>query len=189
MYPNALQPWQMEGELWAQVWWGWGLVFSGHGSWGTGTLLQGYILLPRPRVIVHIKQQSYDVYNIEVEEGHDHHEVSSGAHTAFLDVDSLPAAWVSWWRGERKWLPLEPMQTVLILTHLLNHSSSVHCPHLTSHFSRSAEVYSQQKSPGLTAAHTHHNHERYYALKHAYMEIQMQILAMRLQKKVHLVCR
>lgn len=116
------------------------MVLSRHGSRGTSTLLQGYILLPRPRVIVHIKQQSYDVYYIEMEEGHDHHEVRPGADAALLDVDSLAAAWVSQWMGETMGLPLEPRQTVLILilTHLLNH-----CPDLASHLSRSAQVYSQ----------------------------------------------
>ncbi len=111
-----------------------------HGSRGTRTLLKGYILLPRPHVIVHIKQQSYDVYYIEVEEGHDHHEVRPGADAALLDVDSLAAAWVSQWRGEEMGLPLEPRQTVLILIHLLNHCSAKHCPELASHWSGSAQV-------------------------------------------------
>ncbi len=116
------------------------VLLSMHGSRGTSTLLQGYILLPRPRVIVHIKQQSYYVYYIEVEEGHDHHEVRPGADAALLDVDSLAAAWVSQWRGEEMGLPLEPRQTVLILIHLLNHCSAKHCPELASHWSRSAQV-------------------------------------------------
>lgn len=152
------------------------MVLCRHGSRGTSTLLQGYILLPRPRVIVHIKQQSYDVYYIEVEEGHDHHEVRPGADAALLDVDSLAAAWVSQWRGEMMGLPLEPRQTVLILIHLLNHCSAKHCPDLASHWSRSAQVYSQWRLPGLTAAHRHHSPER----SHAYIEVQMQILAIRL---------
>lgn len=135
MYPNALQARQMEGELRAQVWWR-GLVFSGHGSWDT--LLKGHILLPRPRVIVHIKQQSYDINYVDVEEGHHHHEVRPGADAALLDVHSLPAARVPRWRrGEMIRLPLEPTKALLVLTHLLNHCSSMHCPYLTSHFRRS----------------------------------------------------
>lgn len=138
MYPNALQARQMEGELWAQVWWR-GLVFSRHGSWDT--LFKGHILLPRPRVIVHIKQQSYDINYVDVEEGHHHHEVSPGADAALLDVHPLPAARVPRWRrGEMIRLPLEPTKTLLVITHLLNHCSSMHCPYLTSHFSRSVEA-------------------------------------------------
>lgn len=179
MYPNALQARQMEGVLGARGSWGWGLVvLSMHGSRDTSTLLQGYILLPWPRVIVHIKQQSYDVYYIEVEEGHDYHEVRPGADAALLDVDSLAAAWVSQWRGEEMGLPLEPRQTVLILilTHLLNHSPAKHCPDLASHWSRSAQVSwcdscSQTSQPGLT---------------HACTAAQMQLLATGL-KMVHRV--
>lgn len=107
------------------------------GSWDTGTLLKEHILLPRPRVIVHIQKQSYDINDVDVEEGHHHHEVSPGADAALLDVHALPGQRVMsrCWRGEMiHQLPLQPVQTLLILTHLLlNHCSRpVHCPGLTS---------------------------------------------------------
>jgi len=86
-----------------------------------------HILLPRPRVIVHIQKQSYDVNDVDVEKGHHHHEVSPGADAALLDVHALSGERVSrwWWRGEMiHQLPLAPVQTLPILTHLLlNHCS------------------------------------------------------------------
>lgn len=140
------------------------MVFSGHGSWDT--LLKGHILLPRPRVIVHIKQQSYDINYVDVEKGHHHHEVSPGADAALLDVHSLAAARVPQRRrGEMTRLPLEPTKTLLVLTHPPNHCSSI------------SSLSFLKTSPGLTAAHMHR--ERCYTLQYAYMAIQMQILAVR----------